>query len=123
MHVSLKLDNGAAGVSGGPAWHRRCYVDFTAASGKASEGSFSNNKGGFKGRFLRADVQCDSSTFTGTIEAAVDESRTVKVGRHTFRLVGKVVGLEIVGRVETLFEGRPWKKDTAFIGTIRPAPR
>jgi hypothetical protein len=34
----------------------------------------------------------------------------VQVGRHTFRLKGKVIGLEIVGRVETLLDGRPRKK-------------
>jgi hypothetical protein len=121
MRVNVKLDNGAAGKEGGPAWHRRCYIGFVATRGKATAGSFSNNKGGFRGRFLSADVNCDGESFAATIEAVVDESRTVQVGRHTFRLSGKVIGLEIVGQVETLFEGRPWKKNTAFMGSLGPA--
>ena len=118
MRVNVKLDNGAAGKEGGPAWHRRCYIGFAATGGKATTGSFSNNKGGFQGRLVSADVTCDGETFAATIETDVDESRTVQVGRHTFLLRGKVIGREIVGEVETLFEGRPWKKNTAFMGSL-----
>ncbi len=118
MQVNIKLDNGAAGKEGGPAWHRRCYVDFTAVDGTADSGSFTNNKGGFKGHFVNAEVICDGSDFTATIEAVVDESRTVQVGRHTFHLHGKAIGLEVVGEVTTFFEGRLWKQDSAFMGTL-----
>jgi len=121
MQVNVKLENGAAGEEGGPAWHRRCYINFVATDGKAKAGSFSNNKGGFQGRLLSADVNCDGESFTATIEAVVDESRTVQVGRHTFRLSGKVIGLEIFGQVETFLEGRLWKKNTAFMGSLCPA--
>jgi len=120
MHVHIKLDDGAAGQEGGPAWHRRCYLGFIATDGKATAGSFSNNKGGFRGRFLSGEVACDGERFDATVEAVVDESRTVQVGRHTFRLRGKVIGLEVVGQVETLFENRPWKQNTAFMGSLSP---
>jgi hypothetical protein len=60
-------------------------------------------------------------TFTkGTIEGPVDESRTALTGDYTFKLVGRAVGTELIGRVETWRDGRKTKDGTAFMGSFGP---
>jgi hypothetical protein len=118
VRVNVKLDNG---VCDGPPWHRRCYIGFTAAKGRADAGGFSNNKGGFQGRFKSAIVRFDGAAFKATIEAVVETSGSVKKGDYTFLLAGKVVGGELVGKVDTILNGQPAKQGTDFMGSFGPA--
>jgi len=118
VRISVKLDNG---VCDGAPWHRRCYIGFVAREGKASEGGISNNKGGFKGKFREAVVeQLDDSTFKATIKANVYESGKVLKGDYVFRLAGKVIGNELVGKVDTELNGKTMKKGTDFMGSFKP---
>ena len=117
VRISVKLDNG---VCDGAPWHRRCYIGFTAKDGKASEGGISNNKGGFKGKFQGAAVeQLDESTFKAAIKANVYESGKVMKGDYVFHLSGKVIGNELVGKVDTELNGKMMKKGTDFMGSFR----
>jgi hypothetical protein len=118
VRINVKLDNG---VCDGPPWHRRCYIGFTAVGGRADSGGFSNNKGGFQGRFKSASVRFEGAAFKATIEAVVETSGSVKKGDYTFLLAGKVVGGELVGKVDTILNGRPAKQGTDFMGSFGPA--
>lgn len=118
VRISVKLDNG---VCDGAPWHRRCYIGFVAKDGKTSEGGISNNKGGFKGRFQGATVErLDESTFKAAIKANVYESGKVLKGDYVFHLNGKVIGNELVGKVDTELNGKSMKKGTDFMGSFKP---
>jgi hypothetical protein len=118
VSVHLKLDDG---VNGGAPWHRRLYASFVAVQGKAEQGGWSNNKGGWRGAFKRAEVRFEGSRFTATLEGTVDSSQGALTGGYRFLLVGKVVGSELLGKVDTYREGRLTKSGTAFMGGFGPA--
>jgi len=113
----IKLDDG---VNQGAPWFRRVYLSFVATNGKADQGGMSNNKGGWQGTFKSARVRFEGSTFQATVEGSVDKSRTALTGNYTFKLTGRAVGSELVGKVETRRDGRKTKEGTAFMGGFGP---
>jgi len=118
VRYAIKLDDG---VNEGAPWLRRVYLSFVAAGGKAEAGGMSNNKGGWQGTFKRAEVRFDGVTFAATIEGSVDSSPSVRTGLYTFKLSGRAVGNELIGKVETWRDGRKTKEGTAFMGSFGPA--
>ncbi len=117
VSINVKLEDG---VNDGSPWHRRTWVNFTATEGHAETGGMSNNKGGWKGTFKKADVKFDGAVFTATLDGTVDETKGPLVGAYTFKLTGKVVGSELVGTCETFRDGKPTKSGTPFMGGFGP---
>lgn len=116
--IHVKLENG---VCEGSPWFRRTYVGFTAVKGKAETGGVSNNKGGWTGKFKRAEAQFEGNKFTATIECVVETSNGPLKGNYTFKLTGKAIGGSLVGKVDTYLEGELKKQNTDFMGGFGPA--
>jgi len=116
--VSVKLDNGTCD---GAPWHRRTYINFVAVKGKADAGGMGNNKGGWQGTFKGAEIAYGGATFTATIRGTVDTSHSSKTGAYTFKLTGKSIGGELIGKCDTYLDGKLAKQNTDFMGTIRAA--
>ena len=116
---NLKLEDG---VNEGAPWLRRVYVSFTTTDGEADEGSMSNNKGGWTGRFQSATTRFDGDAFHATIRGTVDTSRGPRTGDYRFELRGRAIGHILIGRVETWRNGERTKGDTPFMGAVQPAP-
>jgi hypothetical protein len=135
--INLKLDNGV--IAGAP-WFRRVYCGFLATGGKADKGGVSNNKGGWQGRFTKAEIAFEGTTFTATIWSTVDTSAGSWVGDYMFKVRGKVVGEELIGKCDTWYRGPKahppttrepkgyealeyecLKKDTDVMGGFQPA--
>jgi hypothetical protein len=117
VSINVKLEDG---VNGGAPWFRRTYVNFVATQGHAESGGMSNNKGGWKGTFKKADVKFDGSVFTATIDGTVDETKGPETGAYTFKLTGRVVGAELVGTCDTIRDGKVTKAGTPFMGGFSP---
>ena len=62
----------------------------------------------------------DESTFKAAIKANVYESGKVLKGDYVFHLNGKVIGNELVGKVDTELNGKSMKKGTDFMGSFKP---
>ena len=120
VSVHVKMEDA---VNDGAPWHRRTWVGFTAVNGKADKGNMSNNKGGWQGTFKSAEVKFDGAVFTATIEGTVDKSQRTIIGAYTFKLKGKVIGSQLVGKVDTYRDGKPTKSGTPFMGGFGPAGR
>jgi hypothetical protein len=76
----------------------------------------SNNKGGWKGAFKKAEVKFEGAKFTAIIEGSVDETAGPEKGGYTFKLAGKIVGSQLVGSVDTWRDGKATKSGTDFMG-------
>ncbi|MFC1462824.1 hypothetical protein ACFLQU_04380 [Verrucomicrobiota bacterium] len=120
VSVYMKMEDA---VNDGAPWHRRTWVGFAAVNGKADKGSMSNNKGGWQGTFKSAEVKFDGAVFTATIEGTVDKSQRTIIGAYTFKLKGKVIGSQLVGKVDTYRDGKPTKSGTPFMGGFGPVRR
>lgn len=92
------------GVTGGPAWFNRTYLGVTLDDGRAVKGSFSNNKGGWEGRFDRADLSFDGRNLAGTVTCTVTSGK-VRTGAYTFTLDGRAVGTLLKGTFESKLDG------------------
>lgn len=82
-----------------------------------------NNKGGWKGTFKKAEIRFAGASFEANIDGTVDESNGTLKGQYTFKVVGRVVGRELIGICDTYRDGKLTKSGTPVMGEFSPSKK